>query len=219
MKKHLSPPTLTNGRPLPNNSDQRAKRERILTAALKLFAHEPYQAVTMDRVASAASVAKGTLYLYFPSKDALYLGILSDNLDTGYRTIQASADPKLPLVERVRRAITVTVEFYDQRRDFLQFYAIEEPRLADARNRVMEEARERSSNFFESLIQDGIRSAVFAPVDPRVATLAIQGSIRSLLLYYGASRPVAEISRELGDLMLKSLGGNPAQFFKPTHQQ
>ena len=219
MKKHLSPPTLTNGRPLPNNSDQRAKRERILAAALKLFAHEPYQAVTMDRVAAAAGVAKGTLYLYFPSKDALYLGILSDNLDTAYRTYQASADPKLPLVERVRRAITVTVEFYDQRRDFLQFYATEEPRLADARNRIMEEARERGSNFFEALIHDGIRSGVFAPVDPRLATLAIQGSIRSLLLYYGASRPVAEISRELGDLMLKSLGANPAQFFKPTHQQ
>src|SRR5216683_5756120 len=196
--------------------EQAPKRERILNAALKLFAHEPYQAVTMDRVAEAASVAKGTLYLYFPSKDALYLGILSDNLDSGYRTSQTSADPKLPLVERVRRAITVTVEFYDQRRDFLQFYAIEEPRLADARNRVMEEARERSSNFFESLIQDGIRSGFFAPVDPRVATLAIQGSIRSLLLYYGASRPVAEISRELGELMLKSLGANPAQFFKPT---
>ena len=218
MKKHLSPPTLTNGRPLPNNSDQRAKRERILAAALKLFAHEPYQDVTMDRVAGAAGVAKGTLYLYFSSKDALYLGILSDNLDTAYRTYQASADPRLPLIERVRRAITVTVEFYDQRRDFLQFYATEEPRLADARNRIMEEARERGSNFFESLIQDGIRSGVFAPVDPRLATLAIQGSIRSLLLYYGASRPVAEISRELGDLMLKSLGANPAQFFKPTHQ-
>jgi AcrR family transcriptional regulator len=218
MKKHLSQPTLTNGRPLPNNSDQRAKRERILSAALKLFAHEPYQDVTMDRVASAAGVAKGTLYLYFPSKDALYLGILSDNLDTAYRTYQASADPRLPLIERVRRAITVTVEFYDQRRDFLQFYATEEPRLADARNRIMEEARERGSNFFESLIQDGIRSGVFAPVDPRLATLAIQGSIRSLLLYYGASRPVAEISRELGDLMLKSLGASPAQFFKPTHQ-
>ena len=36
----------------------------------------------MDRVAEAAGVAKGTLYLYFPSKEALYLGILSDGLDT-----------------------------------------------------------------------------------------------------------------------------------------
>src|SRR5712671_762371 len=88
----------------PMRVEETPKRERILGAALKLFAHEPYQAVTMDRVAKAANVAKGTLYLYFPSKDALYLGILSDGLDSAYRAYQASADPRLPLVERLRRA-------------------------------------------------------------------------------------------------------------------
>ena len=88
---------ISNGHPFHPHDEQAAKRERILAAALKLFAHEPYQAVTMDRVAEAAGVAKGTLYLYFPSKDALYLGVLSDGLDTAYRTYQASADPKLPV--------------------------------------------------------------------------------------------------------------------------
>src|SRR5271166_1951742 len=125
---------ISNGRPFQPNDEQAAKRERILAAALKLFAHEPYQAVTMDRVAEAAGVAKGTLYLYFPSKDALYLGVLSDGLDSAYRAYQASADPKLPVVERMRRSIAVMVEFYDQRRDFLQFFATEEPRLSEARN-------------------------------------------------------------------------------------
>ncbi len=200
-------------------AEQPPKRERILAAALKLFAHEPYQAVTMDRVAGAAGVAKGTLYLYFLSKDALYLGILSDGLDHAYRTYQSSADPKLPVVERMRRSIAVTVEFYDQRRDFLQFFATEEPRLAEARNRIIEGSRERGFNFFASLIEEGIRTGVFAPVDPRLATFAIQGSIRSLLLYYGSSRPVSELSRELGNLMLKSLGANPAHYFKPVHPQ
>lgn len=195
------------------------KRERILAAALKLFAHEPYQAVTMDRVAEAAGVAKGTLYLYFPSKDALYLGILSAELDNAYVTQLNSADPRLPLVERMRRSIAVIVEFYDQRRDFLRFYATEEPRLAEARNRIIEAARERNFNFFASLIEEGIRSGVFAPVDPRLATFAIQGSIRSLLLFYGSSRPVEELSRELGSLMLKALGANPGQYFKPAHPQ
>jgi len=58
--------SLTSSRPaLPA---QVSKRERILNAGLKLFAHESYQAVTMDRVAQAAAVAKGTLYLYFPSR-------------------------------------------------------------------------------------------------------------------------------------------------------
>jgi len=210
---------IANGRPFQPHDEQAAKRQRILDAALKLFAHEPYQAVTMDRVAAAAGVAKGTLYLYFPSKDALYLGVLNDGLDTAYRTYQASADPKLPVVERMRRSIAVAVEFFDQRRDFLQFYATEEPRLAEARNRIIEGSRERGFNFFASLIEEGIRIGVFTRIDPRLATLTIQGAIRSLLLYYGTSRPVAELSRDLGNLILRSLGADPAQTFKPVHPQ
>ena len=210
---------ISNGRPFQPHDEQSAKRQRILAAALKLFAHEAYQAVTMDRVAEAAGVAKGTLYLYFPSKDALYLGVLNDGLDTAYRTYQASADPKLPVVERMRRSIAVTVEFYDQRRDFLQFFAMEEPRLSEARNRIIEGSRERGFNFFASLIEEGMRIGVFTRVDPRLATLAIQGAIRSLLLYYGPNRPVSEISRELGNLILRSLGADSAQTFKPVHPQ
>ena len=55
----ISPEPLT-------SSNGNNKRERILAAGLRLFANETYQAVTMDRVAEAAGVAKGTLYLYFP---------------------------------------------------------------------------------------------------------------------------------------------------------
>src|SRR5271156_3637178 len=104
-----NPTKITNGRHFHVYDEQAAKRERILAAALKLFAHEPYQAVTMDRVAAAAGVAKGTLYLYFPSKDALYLGVLSDGLDGAYRAYQSIADPKLPVVERMRRSIAVMI--------------------------------------------------------------------------------------------------------------
>ena len=138
----------------------------------------------MDRVAVAAGVAKGTLYLYFPSKDALYLGVLSDGLDTAYRTYMASADPKLPVVERMRRSIAVMVEFYDQRRDFLQFFATEEPRLSEARNRIIEGSRERGFNFFATLIEEGIRIGVFTRVDPRARDVRDPGrdSVRASLL-------------------------------------
>src|SRR5580704_7196731 len=85
-------PPVTNG----NN-----KRERILAAGLRLFANQTYQAVTMDRVAETAGVAKGTLYLYFPSKEALYLGILSDGLETVSKRAQATVDPRQDVAERL----------------------------------------------------------------------------------------------------------------------
>ena len=193
-------------------------KERILETADRLFYLQGIRAIGVDTIAAEIGISKRTLYNHFPSKDALYLGILSDGLDGAYRVQQSSADPKLPLVERMRRSIAVTVEFYDQRRDFLRFFATEEPRLAEARNRIIEAARERNFNFFASLIEEGIRGRVFSPVDPRLATFAIQGSIRQLLLFYGPSRPVSELSRELGNLMLTALGANSPNY-KPMNAQ
>jgi AcrR family transcriptional regulator len=50
-----------------------ARREQILGAATDLLDHEPYEHVTMASVAAAAGVAKGTPYLYWTTKEELFL--------------------------------------------------------------------------------------------------------------------------------------------------
>jgi AcrR family transcriptional regulator len=185
--------------------DRTLKRERILAAGLSLFAHAPYQSVTMDSVAAAAGVAKGTLYLYFESKEDLYLGILSDGLETIARNYQASVNPSASAPDRLRRAIEVTLEFYDKRRDLLRLMATEEPRMAEARNRLIDDWRERGVRFFTSLIEEGARAGVFRASDPLLATWAILGAMRSVMLYYGPRRPISEITAELSAQMLRSL--------------
>ncbi|MDB5330992.1 MAG: putative Transcriptional regulator, TetR family [Phycisphaerales bacterium] len=48
------------------------KRRHITSAAAKMFAARPYHKVRLDDIAAAAGVAKGTLYVYFDSKEDLY---------------------------------------------------------------------------------------------------------------------------------------------------
>ena len=48
------------------------RRTEILVAAAKVFATKGFVATRMDDIAKAARLAKGTLYLYFQSKDAIY---------------------------------------------------------------------------------------------------------------------------------------------------
>lgn len=48
-----------------------ALRQRIVDVAMMLFDTEGYDTVTMERIAAAADVAKGTLYKYFPVKEAI----------------------------------------------------------------------------------------------------------------------------------------------------
>lgn len=75
------------------------RRCDILAAALRLLSERPYATITMSDVASAAGVAKGTSYLYFPTREALFLQLLVehylswfDAFDAQLQTPAASLD-------------------------------------------------------------------------------------------------------------------------------
>src|SRR5262245_32950556 len=54
------------------------KRRRILDAAARLFAAKRFHDVRLEDVAQEAHVGKGTIYIYFEDKDALYLSLLNE---------------------------------------------------------------------------------------------------------------------------------------------
>ncbi|MCR9164364.1 MAG: TetR family transcriptional regulator [Nannocystaceae bacterium] len=63
-----------------NDEDKRARRASILTEAGRLLGEHAYGRITMAQVAQACGLAKGTLYLYFRSKEELFLGLLEREL-------------------------------------------------------------------------------------------------------------------------------------------
>lgn len=63
-----------------NEEDKQARRASILSEAGRLLGEHPYGRITMAQVARACGLAKGTLYLYFRSKEDLFLGLLEQAL-------------------------------------------------------------------------------------------------------------------------------------------
>lgn len=61
-------------------AEKDARRDALLTAGRELLAREAYPSVTMSAVAATAGLAKGTTYLYFPTKEALFLALLREEL-------------------------------------------------------------------------------------------------------------------------------------------
>src|SRR5580700_11281349 len=57
------------------------KRERILDAAVRVFAKKGFYATRVSEVAKAAGVADGTIYLYFKSKDELLVSLFEDRVE------------------------------------------------------------------------------------------------------------------------------------------
>jgi AcrR family transcriptional regulator len=61
-------------------SGDTTKRTRLLEAALDVFSRRGFHAATMEEIAQEAQIAKGTIYLYFPTKDALFSRLLAHGL-------------------------------------------------------------------------------------------------------------------------------------------
>ena len=57
--------------------NKRDRRDRILKAAIEVFAQTGYSGASMNAIATCAGLTKPTLYQYFPSKDALFQAILA----------------------------------------------------------------------------------------------------------------------------------------------
>ena len=74
--------------PSPSTANSPPKRERrkearpgeLLEAALDLFVEKGFAATRVDEVAARAGVSKGTLFLYFPSKEELFKAVVRENI-------------------------------------------------------------------------------------------------------------------------------------------
>jgi AcrR family transcriptional regulator len=74
-----------------------SKREAILASALELFNRNGFRGTSMEAIARRAGLAKGTVYLYFPGKEALFAHLVEENLSRALverrRLAACGADP------------------------------------------------------------------------------------------------------------------------------
>jgi AcrR family transcriptional regulator len=61
--------------------DKEERRQEILRGAEILFRERDYDQIRMNDLAASLGLAKGTLYLYFPQKESLFMALLGDRLD------------------------------------------------------------------------------------------------------------------------------------------
>ena len=88
-------------------------RERILRAATHVFASHGYAAGATNRIAEAAGVSIGSLYQYFPNKDAILVELVKDHVNRGIGIIQRLLSTgALPgsLDDQIRLFVRATIE-------------------------------------------------------------------------------------------------------------
>src|SRR5437763_1483789 len=77
--------------------DKEQRRHQILDAAEKLFLKHPARMASVAEVAEAAGLAKGTVYLYFPSKEEMLLALHERHVSAFFAELSALLDGPGPL--------------------------------------------------------------------------------------------------------------------------
>lgn len=149
-----------------------ARPSEILDAALPVFAEKGFSATRIDDIAQRAGVTKGTVYLYFPSKQAVFEALVRQAILPQVEALEALTaahqGPVIPLIGQIFQEAATRL-----RRELLVF-----PRLiiAEAGNfpEIVRfyhaEVISRAERLLAGLYARGVASGEFPDLDPRIVT-------------------------------------------------
>jgi TetR/AcrR family acrAB operon transcriptional repressor len=96
------------------------RHQEILEAARRIFARLSYAATNVEEIAKEAGVAKGTVYLYFKSKEETLAAVLANDLEgLVKKTIEGMSIPKT-FAERLTVFLNLRVDYLQHNQDFLR---------------------------------------------------------------------------------------------------
>ncbi len=154
----------------------RPKHEELISAAVRLFRERGYHATSMQHLAEAVSVQRGSLYHYIAAKE----DILWEIMDRGMTTLREGVEPVArgdgPASARLRQAITTHLATAARMRDELTILHVELKSLSPRRRKQMVAMRDDYEGIFRTLVRQGKAAGEFRDMDEKAAVFAILGA-------------------------------------------
>ncbi|OLR92985.1 TetR/AcrR family transcriptional regulator [Actinokineospora bangkokensis] len=183
-------------------------RDRVVRAAVTLFARKGFEATTVREVVAEAGVTKGALYHYFDSKEDLLVEVYRTMQTAQRRRMEAIADSDLDLPTRLHTIIADVVETtiadLDEAVVFFQSFHLLDP----THQNLVRAERRAYHDRVKALVEEGQRAGVFRADIP--ATVVVNyhfGAVHRLGLWYRPDGPLSpeELGLHFADMTLASL--------------
>lgn len=142
------------------------RRQAILKAAKEVFFKHGFEHTSMDMIAAESELAKGTLYLYFKSKEELYVSLAEEGLETLDAMTEAALASAKTLEEKLLAYTEAYYDFAQAHPAYMQIFMaihtgilndkVEPERLAQLQN-----AKWKRFTQVEALLKEGIQQGIF----------------------------------------------------------
>lgn len=162
---------------------QKDKHERILKAAIKVFARKGFYATRVSEIAKAAGVADGTIYLYFKNKDDVLISIFEDRIGQLTRILREEAAKAETVDEKIRRVVELQLGLLEGQRDLAEVVTVN---LRQSSRLLKQYAAPMFTEYLEiigGIIARGQKDGELrSDLNPRIAARALWGALDGLAL-------------------------------------
>jgi AcrR family transcriptional regulator len=177
------------------------KRAKILEASARLFARKPYHEVRLDEIAAEARVGKGTLYVYFDSKEVLFDALLVEGFDRLLHRVRgALADTEVSAWDTL---CLVVRELVGWAVSSPHFYKLVRESVEHPPTPLLRERRRELGQSMETVILRGVASGEFDDPHPELTAQFIPSCVRGAIRF-GPAGTSAEV---IADQILRIVGG------------
>jgi AcrR family transcriptional regulator len=196
-----------------NRSGSPKKREQeIIDAAAEIFHRQGYSDTSVQNVANAVGILKGSLYYYIDSKDDLLYRVLLEVHDAAHTILEevAAMDELSPL-EKLDAYVRRHVEYNTRNLTKIAVYYHDYKLLAPERRAEIRRQRKLYEDFVEGLISEAQQQGeVAADLDPAVLSYCLFGALNSVYTWYrpGGKVSATQLADTLARFVLAGVGTN-----------
>jgi AcrR family transcriptional regulator len=144
------------------------RKEEILDAAQKVFFEKGLATATMDEIAETAELSKGTLYLYYKSKEDMYLGVMMRGMEGLHIEFERIGLSNVSTVEKIVKLEAAYINyFYKERKFFRMTNFLQSPhfhkQVSDEMKQSCDVDGQKVWNVIDSILQRGVEEGVLRP--------------------------------------------------------
>ncbi len=185
--------------------EKEERRQSILRAAHEVFFENGFHRATVDDVAEQAEVSKGTVYLYFESKETILAHLLLEGLDELLDELERAyaATDALLADERLRRLSQAYLRFFRQEPEYFRLLvAMDRGRFQDSITAEVYQqvfsASLEGLSWVAQAIQQGIDEQVFRRCDVQLTACVIWATLNGVLelMEHPMRREMVGVERE-----------------------
>ena len=159
------------------------KRERIMRAAIKVFARNGFYATRVSEIAKAAGVADGTIYLYFENKDDVLISVFEDRITKLLGVLRDEIEVADSFEAKLRAVVERQLGLLETQRDLAEVVTVN---LRQSSRLLKQYAAPLFTEYLDliaKVIADGQAAGIVDPdLSPRIVATGLWGALDGIAL-------------------------------------